>query len=86
MKEIYYGITPVQKKHHYTFLKKKDVTKESPRSTKLKYILLTHSHEEFIVGIKLSHVDHKTVTMMNHSTLMKINITSLHHTLHFCNH
>ena len=40
MKEIFYGITLVPKKYHpYTFLKIKDVTKESPYSTKIKYIL-----------------------------------------------
>ena len=37
MKEIFYGITLVPKKYHpYTFLKIKDITKESPYSTKNK--------------------------------------------------
>ena len=51
MKEIFYGITLVPKKYHlYTFLKIKEVTKESPYSTKIKYILLIHSQDEHIFG------------------------------------
>ena len=51
MKEIFYGITLVPKKYHpYTFLKIKDVTKESHYSTKIKYILLIHSQDEHIFG------------------------------------
>ena len=44
MKKIYHDITLAPKKyHHYTFLKIKDITKDFPYSTKIKYILLTHS-------------------------------------------
>ena len=53
--------TLVPKKYHlYTFLKIKDVTKESPYSTKIKYILLIHSQEEHIYGTQQYHVDQKT--------------------------
>ena len=45
------------------FLKTKDALKESLYSTKIKYILLIHSPEEFIFGIQQSHVDQKTATM-----------------------
>ena len=49
MKETVYGITLVPKKDHlYTFLKINDVTKESPYSTNVKYILLIHSQDEHI--------------------------------------
>ena len=64
-KEICYGITHVRKKYpHYMYLKTKDVTKETPYSTKKKYILLTHFLEEHIFGIQLIHVDLKIATML----------------------
>ena len=64
-KEIYHGITHVRKKcHHYMYLRTKDVTRESPFSTKIKYILLTRFLEEHIFGIQPSHVDLKIATMM----------------------
>ena len=60
-KEILYGITLVPKKYHlYMFLRIKDAIKESQYSTKMKYILLIHSHAELIFGIQQSHVDQKT--------------------------
>ena len=47
MKETFYSITLVPKKYHlYTFLKIKDVKKESPYSTKIKYILLQLNPDE----------------------------------------
>ena len=62
-KEIFYCITLVPKKYHlYMFLKTKDAIKESQNSTKMKYILLIHSPEEFNVGIQQSHVDQKIAT------------------------
>ena len=65
MNEIFYGITLVLKKYHfYTFLRIKDVTKESPYSTKIKYILLIHSQDEHIVEIQQCHVDQKTATTL----------------------
>ena len=39
-----------------TFLKIDDVTKKSQNTTKIKYVLLIHSHETHIVGIQLAHV------------------------------
>ena len=54
MKEIFYVITLVPKKYHfYTFLKIKDVTKESPYSTKIKYIFFWDTAVPF--GSKNSH-------------------------------
>ena len=41
----------------------KDVTKESPYTTKIKYILLTRFLEEQIFGIRPSHVVLKIATM-----------------------
>ena len=66
MKKIYHDITLAPKKyHHYTFLKIKDITKDFPYSTKIKYILLTHSTlSRSFFGIQLSHVDQKTATML----------------------
>ena len=65
MKERFYGITLVPKKYHpYTFLKMKDVTKESPYPTKIKYILLIHSQDEHIFGTQQYHLDHKIATML----------------------
>ena len=56
-KKIYCGITRVRKKcHHYMYLQIKDVTKESPCSTKIKYILLTHFLEDHLFGIQPSLV------------------------------
>ena len=53
MKEIFYGITLVPKQYQlYTFLKIKNVIKESPYSTKIKYILLIHSQDEHIFGTR----------------------------------
>ena len=48
-----------KKYHHYMFSKTNVVTKESPYSTKIKYILLIHFQDEHIVGIPQSHVDQK---------------------------
>ena len=42
-----------------SLLKIKDATKESPFSTKIKYILLTHFHKELIFGKQQSHVNQK---------------------------
>ena len=51
-KEIYYCSTPVPKKYHlYMFLKIRDAIKESQNSTKVKYILLKHSHAELTFGL-----------------------------------
>ena len=59
------GFTLVPKKYHlYTFLKIKDVTKESPNSIKIKYILLIHSQDEHIFGIQQYHVDQKIATTL----------------------
>ena len=67
MNETSYGITLVPKKYHlYTFLKINDVTKESPYSTKIKYIFLIHSQDEQIFGIPFQqyHVDQKLATTL----------------------
>ena len=65
-KEIYYDITHVQKKYHpYMYLKIKDVTKESPYSTKITYILLTRFSEEHIFGRQPFHVDLKIATKLH---------------------
>ena len=45
------------------FLETKDAIKESQYSTKIKYIILIHSPEEFIFGIQQSHVDQKIATV-----------------------
>ena len=64
MKETFYGITLVVKKYHlYMFLKIKDALKESHYSTKIKYVLPIHSHEELIFGMQQSHVDQKKATI-----------------------
>ena len=64
-KETFYGFILVPKKYHlYMFLKINDVIKESEYSTKIKYILLIHFHEELIFGIQQSHVDQKKATML----------------------
>ena len=52
----------LQKYMHYMFLKTNVVTKESPYSTKIKYILLIHFQDEHIFGIPQSHVDQKIAT------------------------
>ena len=63
MKDTSYGFTLVTKKYHlYTFLKINDVTKESPYSTKIKYILLIHYQDEHIFGMQQYHVDQKIAT------------------------
>ena len=66
-KEIYYGITPVPKKHHLCmYWKKKDAIKESQYCTKTKYFSyfsLIHWPAEFIFGIQQSRVDQKTATL-----------------------
>ena len=46
----------LKKFQRYTFLKINDVTKKSQYTTKIKYILLIHSHDAHIVGIQLAHV------------------------------
>ena len=64
-KEKFYDITPARKKyHHYMYLKIKDVIKESPYSTKSKYLLLTHFLEEQNFGIQPFHLDLKIATML----------------------
>ena len=64
MKETFYDITLVLKTYHLcTFLKINDVIKEFQYS-KIKYILLIQSHEEFFLGIQQSHVDQKIATML----------------------
>ena len=64
MKETSYGfILELKKYHHYTFLKINDAIKESLSFIRIKYISLTHFHEEPISGIPQSHVDQKIVTM-----------------------
>ena len=74
MKEMFYDITLVPKKYHpYTFLKIKDVTKESPYSTKIKYILLIHSQDEHIFGTQQYHVDQKIATTLFNKIPTKIN-------------
>ena len=65
MKVTSNGFTLVPKKYPlYTFLKIKDVIKESPYSIKLKYILLIHSQDEQVFGIQQYHVDQKTATTL----------------------
>ena len=65
IKETFYGFTLLPKKYHlYSFLKIKDVTKESPYSTKIKYFLLIHSQDENIFGTHQYHVDQKTATTL----------------------
>ena len=64
MKETSYGfILALKKYHHSTFLKINDVIKESLSFIRIKYISLTHFHEEPISGIPQSHVDQKIATM-----------------------
>ena len=60
--KILWFITCTKKYHHYMFLKIKDVTNESPYSTKIKYILLIHFQGEHIFGIPQSLVDPKIAT------------------------
>ena len=63
MKETIYSFMFAAKKYlHYMFLKTNVVTKESPYSTKIKYILLIHFQDEHIFGIPQSHVDQKIAT------------------------
>ena len=63
MKETFYAVTIIPRKYHlYMFLKTNDA-KDSQYSTKLKYILSKHSHEELKFGIQQSHVDQKIATM-----------------------
>ena len=65
MKETFYGFILASKKyHHYMFLKIKDVTKESPYSTEIKYILLIHLQDEHMFEIPQSHVDLKIATVV----------------------
>ena len=64
MKETSYGFILVLKKyHHYKFLKINDAIKESLSFIRIKYISLTHFHEEPISGIPQSHVVQKIATM-----------------------
>ena len=51
-----------QNYHLYMFMKIKDATKEFQYSTKIKYILLIHFHEELVFGIQQSHGDQKKAT------------------------
>ena len=63
-KEKYYANTLVPKKYHlYMFLKTKDAIKEFQYSTKLKYILTIHSHEDFMFRTQQSLVEHKIAIM-----------------------
>ena len=59
---ILWFYTCTKKYHHYMFLKTNVVTKESPYSKKIKYILLIHFQDEHIFGIPQSHVDQKIAT------------------------
>ena len=64
MKETFYGfILAPRKFHHNMVLKINVVIKESPYSTKIKYILSTHFQDEHFFGIPQSHVDQKIATM-----------------------
>ena len=60
---ILWFILVLKKYHHYTFLKINDAIKESLSFIRIKYISLTHFHEEPISGIPQSHVDQKIATM-----------------------
>ena len=61
---IYYGFMLALKKYHlYMFLKINVVIKESPYSTKTKYILSIHFQDVHIFEIPQSHVDQKIATM-----------------------
>ena len=63
MKEKFDGFILAPKKyHHYMFSKTNVVTKESPYSTKIRYILLIHFQDEHIFRIPQSHVDQKIAT------------------------
>ena len=63
-KETFYGFILAPKKcHHYTFLKRNAVAKESQYSTKIKYILSIHFQDEHTFGIPQFHVDLKIATM-----------------------
>ena len=42
----------------------KRCNKESQYCTKIKYILLIHSHEDLVFGIQQSHLDQKIATML----------------------
>ena len=70
----------------YMYLKRKNVTNESPYSIKMKYILLTHFLEEHTFGIQLSHVDPKVATLLYSYFPMKVNNIFSHHILHLCHH
>ena len=63
-KETFYGFILAPKKyHHYMFLKINVFIKEFPNSTKIKYILSIHFHDEHIFGKPQSRVDQKKATM-----------------------
>ena len=70
----------------FMFLKMKDAITEFHYSTKIKYLLLTHFHEELIFGIQQSHMDQKTARIKYNWVLTKKTATFSHHTLHLCNH
>ena len=73
-KEIYYGITDLQKVSPlYVY--------EDKRCYKRCYKL-----EEHLFGIQLSHVDLKIATMFYSYIPIKINIIFSHHILHLCHH
>ena len=59
---ILWFYTCTKKYHHYTFLKINDAIKESLSFIGIKYISLTHFHEEPISGIPQFHVDQKIAT------------------------
>ena len=60
---ILWFYTCTKKYHLYIFLKIKVVIKESPYSTKIKYILSTHFQDFHIFGMTQSHLDQKIATM-----------------------
>ena len=63
-KELYYGTTYVRKEyHHYMYLKTKDVTKESPYSTRKKYILLTYFWD---TAVPYASENSHNVVQLNH--------------------
>ena len=55
--------TCTKKYHLYMFLKINVVIKETPYSTKIKYILSIHFQDAHIFEVPLSHVDQKIATM-----------------------
>ena len=59
---ILWFYTCTKKYHHYMFLRTNVVTKETPYSTKIKYILLIHFQDEHFFRKSQPHVDQKIAT------------------------